>query len=242
MIFDFERYTVSQVGLKTKLLLVGLHFLPGIIFSFILFSVMPYLAATQADLFLAQVFLVFVFLLGMELLIAQIYCRTREGRSLGSTFISFGVIAFNHKIISKALLWSAISVVVMKGYLWLAGPTIEKFRDLPVLALPSWHYQNLEMPAYPAAVKASLLACMLAFNVFAEEIYFRGFLLERLKFLGRSAFLVNGVLFILYHVFQARVSYPLLPFGILVSGYYALFRNVWGAMLIHLVLNIALSF
>ena len=53
-------------------------------------------------------------------------------------------------------------------------------------------------------------------NVFAEEIYFRGFLLERLKFLGNFAFVVNGILFIGYHVFQIPITYPLIPFGLLI--------------------------
>lgn len=228
--------------MKRKILLIGLHFLPGIIFSLVLFSVMPRIAETQLDLFLIQVFLVFVFLLAMELLIAQIFCWVVEKRSLRSALINSRATAFNTKIFATALAWGVMSAVTMKVYLNFASPLIERFRDLPFLSLPAWHYQNLEMPAYPLAFKIGLLVCMLGFNVFAEEIYFRAFLMERLKFLGKSTFLVNGVLFILYHIFQARVSYPLLPFGILISGYYAIFRNVWGAMLIHLILNLALSF
>lgn len=132
------------------------------------------------------------------------------------------------KTLAIAIGWSAISVVVMKSYLWIGGPFVEWFRALPFLALPSWHFQNLDFPEYSPVVKVALLAFMLATNVFAEESYFRGFLLERLQFLGRYAFIVNGTLFILYHIFQMRVSYPLLPFGLLISGYYVLFRNVWG--------------
>jgi hypothetical protein len=232
----------AEVILKRKMLLIGLHFLPGVIFSLVLFTVMPKIAETQLDLFLVQVFLVFVFLLGLELLIAKIFCQTVEKTNLKSALTISGATTFNTKIFSTALAWGLMSAVTMKVYLYFAGPLIERFRDLPFLSLPAWHYQNLEMPAYPPAFKIGLLVCMLGFNVFAEEIYFRAFLMERLKFLGKSAFLVNGVLFILYHIFQARISYPLVPFGILISGYYAIFRNVWGAMLIHLILNLALSF
>jgi membrane protease YdiL (CAAX protease family) len=185
---------MNQMALRTKFLLIGLHFLPGVVFAFVLFGTMPLIATTQADLFLAQVVLVFVFLLGLELLIAQIYCKTYEGKSLKSALISSRVVFFDRKKLAIALTWSAFAVATMKGYLWLAGPVIDKFRQLPFLALPEWHYQNLDMPPYSTVFKAGLLTCMLSLNVFAEEIYFRAFLLERLKFLGRSAFLVNGLL------------------------------------------------
>lgn len=221
-------------------LLLGLHFLPGLIFTAVLFSVMPVIAKMGADLFLVQIALVTVFLLGTEILIAHLYCKRYEGRGIWSALKSANTIGFNWKAIGAAVLWAAMSVVVMKAYLWAAAPLIASFRELPFLSLPAWHFQNLDFPPYPAAVKTLLLVGMLGTNVFAEEVYFRGFLLERLQFLGRYAFVVNGVLFILYHVFQMRVSYPLVPFGLLISGYYVMFRNVWGAMLIHLILNLSL--
>lgn len=223
-----------------KILLIGLHFLPSIIFTAILFSVMPVLAGTSVDLFFVQIILVTVFLLGIEIFIPQIYCRIFEGRSFWSSLREAKAIEMSWKALVIAIGWSAISVAVMKSYLWIGGSFIEWFRSLPFLALPSWHFQSLDFPEYSPIVKGALLTFMLATNVFAEETYFRGFLLQRLQFLGRYAFLLNGTLFILYHIFQMRVSYPLLPFGLLISGYYVLFRNVWGAMLIHLVLNLAL--
>lgn len=232
----------EAIPLHRKLLLIGLHFLPGLIFSAILFPLMPFIAQTQVDIFLIQAFFVFVFLLGMELAIAQIYCRFLEGQNLRDSLRKVGATAFSYRVFFYAMAWGVVSAIIMKVYVQVASAPIDWFRKLPLFSLPDWHYQNLDMPSYHPAVKMGLLACMLGFNVFAEEVYFRGFLLERLKFLGKSAFLVNGVLFILYHIFQARVSYPLIPFGILVSGYYVVFRNIWGAMLIHLILNIALSF
>ena len=64
-----------------KMLTLGLHFLPSIVFTSILFSLMPLIAKTTADLFLIQIILVTVFLLGLEILIPQLYCQYVEKRS-----------------------------------------------------------------------------------------------------------------------------------------------------------------
>ena len=54
----------------------------------------------------------------------------------------------------------------------------------------------------------------LVFNVFGEEIYYRGYLLPRMRdAFGRWDWIANGVLFTLKHVYQ-RWLYP----GILVGG------------------------
>ena len=54
----------------------------------------------------------------------------------------------------------------------------------------------------------------LVFNIFGEEIYYRGYLLPRMQgVFGRWSWAANGVLFTLKHVYQ-RWMYP----GILVGG------------------------
>jgi membrane protease YdiL (CAAX protease family) len=57
-------------------------------------------------------------------------------------------------------------------------------------------------------------AITLIFNIFGEEIYYRGYLLPRMRgAFGRWDWVANGVLFTLKHVYQ-RWLYP----GILVGG------------------------
>ena len=58
------------------------------------------------------------------------------------------------------------------------------------------------------------IAIGLVFNVFGEEIYYRGYLLPRMRgAFGKWDWAANGVLFTLKHVYQ-RWLYP----GILVGG------------------------
>jgi membrane protease YdiL (CAAX protease family) len=58
------------------------------------------------------------------------------------------------------------------------------------------------------------LAIGLVFNIVGEEIYYRGYLLPRMRgVFGRADWVVNGILFTLKHVYQ-RWLYP----GILVGG------------------------
>ena len=58
------------------------------------------------------------------------------------------------------------------------------------------------------------IAIGLVFNIFGEEIYYRGYLLSRMRgAFGKWDWVANGVLFTLKHVYQ-RWLYP----GILVGG------------------------
>ena len=225
---------------KSRALILGLHLLPGLIFTLILFTVIPLIRDANINLFLTQIGLVTIFLLGLEMVIAHVYCVKLENRSLWRALSESGAVKLDWRALGAAVAWAVMAVAVMKAYLFFATPYIEAFHRIPELKLPEWHFQNQELPAMSGPLQGVLLAFMLGTNVFAEEVYFRGFLLERMKFLGKAAFVVNGLLFIAYHTFQIPVAYPLLPFGLLLSGYYVCFRTVWGSMLIHLILNLAL--
>ena len=81
-------------------------------------------------------------------------------------------------------------------------------------------------------------------NFLCEELYFRGYLMKKIGFLGSWTWVVNSVLFGLYHVWQAPTTWALIPlvffFGILMQwrknlypliAFHFLVNIIWGAII-----------
>lgn len=85
-----------------------------------------------------------------------------------------------------------------------------------------------------------MLALIFFANFFGEEIYFRGYLLQKISGL-KGDWAINSLLFQLYHVWQAPLNWAfapvffLIPYGILVK----LRRSLYGAIVFHIFLNLA---
>ena len=72
------------------------------------------------------------------------------------------------------------------------------------LRLPPWHFQQVDGFTQLAPVLGGFA---LVANVVCEEMWFRGYLQDKLRFLGPLSWVVAGLLFTLYHVFEAPIAY-----------------------------------
>ena len=111
----------------------------------------------------------------------------------------------------------------------LMGPVNRWLASVPGFVPPAWWpaASNPTIPVKSAAdafpdvsLEGNFLFVLLyfliglIFNIFGEEIYYRGFLLPRMRgVFGKWDWIANGVLFTLKHVYQ-RWLYP----GILIGG------------------------
>jgi membrane protease YdiL (CAAX protease family) len=127
--------------------------------------------------------------------------------------------------------WSLATVVFLLGIgLGMAmGPANRTLASVPGFVPPPWWppasnptvQVNGAADAFPDVHLAGnylfvTVYCLigLVFNIFGEEIYYRGYLLPRMRgAFGRWDWVANGILFTLKHVYQ-RWLYP----GILVGG------------------------
>jgi membrane protease YdiL (CAAX protease family) len=114
--------------------------------------------------------------------------------------------------------------------------------------LPPWFFIDgfaKDPTAYsPAILKITALS-MLALDGIAgpvvEELYFRGFLLPRMKRFGNWGPALNALLFSLYHLFSPWQNLSRI-FGILPFAYFAQRkRNIYAGMIAHCALNLASS-
>jgi len=156
--------------------------------------------------------------------------------------------------------WSLALIVLGLGMslgMLAAGPLNARLASVPGFVPPTWwptasnptiHVQSASDVFPDVNLKGNYLfillylAIGLVFNIFGEEIYYRGYLLPRMRgVFGAWDWVANGVLFTLKHVYQ-RWLYP----GILVGGLgFAFAAGPLGslplAMVFHWVGNFLLS-
>ena len=127
--------------------------------------------------------------------------------------------------------WVVVGIVFILGMSlsMLMGPVNRWLASVPGFVPPAWWpaASNPTIPVKSAAdafpdvsLEGNFLFVLLyfliglIFNIFGEEIYYRGFLLPRMRgVFGKWDWIANGVLFTLKHVYQ-RWLYP----GILIGG------------------------
>jgi uncharacterized protein len=142
-------------------------------------------------------------------------------------------------VIVPLLLW----VCVIMG-LW--APAVDRwFIDRFFSWLPGWFFINGfagTVAAYSRSARVTTFVLMLVLNgvlgPIVEELYFRGFLLPRLRRYGWWAPVLNTVLFSLYHLFTPWENVPRILAFVPMAAVVHWKRNIRLSMLTHVLMNV----
>jgi hypothetical protein len=217
---------------------VALHLLPGTLTMAALLAVAPPLL--RAGWPLALAYQVAAALVGIPVMLGVIGWHARRATGRAGLWAAI-------RYRGPQPLWVYLAVLVPMlawafGLLFANGPLREYlarnvFAWLPAYLLPDW-----QPPAPPdralllAALVLQLLVDGFAAPV-AEELYFRGFLLPRLGYLGAWAPAFNAALFTVQHWWQpynwAQIFLIMLPLVYLVWWR----RSVWISVVMHCIAN-----
>lgn len=125
---------------------------------------------------------------------------------------------------------------------WVFPRVSDWIASIPLLNPPAYSIFRDPSGVY-SLLPGWFVALGLIGNFLCEELYFHGYLMKKIGFLGSWAWVVNSILFGLYHVWQAPTTWALLPlvlfFGILMQwrknlypliAFHFLVNIVWGAI------------
>jgi membrane protease YdiL (CAAX protease family) len=134
--------------------------------------------------------------------------------------------------------FALVSVPYMQ-FLW--SPLSAFVQSFPLFHVPRWSIFGGD-PAGLYAFPPFALALLFIGNFLGEELYFRGYLMKKTSFLGRSNWLINPVLFALYHLWQIPFTWPLiglvLAFGLLMW----LRKDLYVLIAFHFFVNMWLTY
>jgi len=219
--------------------LVALHLVPGALVTGAFVALAPLIAALRFPPIAALLAAVLVILVPFEL---GIVFRAARGRS-GSLDAA---VPYRRPLPLRDWLWLVPTLIVIAFLGFGAHMLIEPFL---IDRLFGWLPQWFVTPILPERVgdysRGAWAVTIVAFFLLnglvgpiVEELYFRGYLLPRMEWMGRWAPLVNVSLFSLYHFWSPwQLVARILGVGPIV---YAVRwkRNVYLGMVVHCTLNV----
>jgi membrane protease YdiL (CAAX protease family) len=124
------------------------------------------------------------------------------------------LLSFKEKLSSKKLVLYTIGLILFAYLVYgLTQPINQYLSESLFHWLPEW-YQVRDFAGYSKKVIIWVLTMNLILNgILApvlEELYFRGYLLPRMKSFGKAAPVANAVLFSLYHFWQPQIYLTLM--------------------------------
>jgi membrane protease YdiL (CAAX protease family) len=101
----------------------------------------------------------------------------------------------------------------------------------------------MNMPLYGAWWLVPVYFVGWLFNILGEEFWFRGYIFPRQELaFGRLAWMVNGLMFTLNHLWQPWILVAILPSSLLLAYVVQSRKNTWIGILQHGFVNIGLLF
>lgn len=125
-----------------------------------------------------------------------------------------GLVPYREKLSTGKLIGYTLGLVVFAYVVYgVTQPVNEVLTQKLFYWLPDW-YRVQDFQGFPRNIIIVTLILNLLFNGLlapvVEELYFRGYLLPRMKNLGKWAPLLNAVLFSLYHFWQPQIYLTLM--------------------------------
>lgn len=134
-----------------------------------------------------------------------------------------------------------------------ASPLVEFFKKIPGLSIPDympfWLNPSINpietdieilSPNYPLKenyIVVIVMAITLLINILAEEVYFRAWLLPKMQLFGKWSWVLNGLLFAIYHTFQLWLFPMLIIASLATTLTVYISKSILPAFLTHFLAN-----
>lgn len=219
---------------KTKSIIC--HLYPGVIITLCFILVTPviinYHLPPQAGL------LISILIAAIPLFIVQLLVTKNKEKASNI----FAVNGYNNKLPNRKLFLYALALVVFAFLVWGATQPLNKIITEKLFNwLPGWR-QAQDFTGYDKEVIKTTLNFNLLFNgilaPIAEEFYFRGYLLPRMASWGKWVFVLNAILFSLYHFWQPYIYLTLIISLLPMTWLVWKTKDLRLAILTHCLLNV----
>jgi membrane protease YdiL (CAAX protease family) len=212
------------------------HLYPGIIITIAFILLTPWVVANhyppQFSLLLC------VLIVALPVLLFHLY-RARRTEHRKNIWQLNG---YTNKLSTGKLIGYVIGLVVFQYVVWgLTQPLNQVIAKKFFNWLPAW-YTTQDFTGYSKQVLLITLLLNLVLNgliaPLVEEFYFRGYLLPRMQSFGKLAFVMNGILFSLYHLWQPTIYLTLIISMIPMSYLVWKTKDIRLGILAHCLLNL----
>jgi len=240
-IYDQYESAFQAKTTPAKAVYLFLYLLPGIV-VFLCVNIEPFFRAQMAFTGLSARYLQYAWVLvitfGWHMLIPFLVLRYVDKLSLRESIAFLGLNRVDWRGLFLVLpVYFVLFALVSLPYQKFVAPVIENWtQSVPLFRIPSYSiFQDTPENIYSFPPVALLFLGI--GNFLGEELYFRGYLMKKSAFLGKLNWIVNSVLFAVYHFWQVQQTWPLfglvLAFGLLM----ALRKDLYVLSVFHFLVN-----
>jgi uncharacterized protein len=241
----YDRYAaIGQANSPaSKAFYLIMHLVPGIL-AWALINVKP---IYEAELRLTglpgrwlQYALLIIFAFGWHMVTPVVLLRFKDRLTLKQTmeFLSLSQIDLRGLFVVFPLYCTLFALAALPYMQWIWNPLQVWLQSVPLFHMPDYTIFSPDLYKFPPFA----LLFLFIGNFLGEELYFRGYLMKKIAFMGNAAWVVNSLLFAIYHFWQVPQTWPLLglapAFGLLMQ-----FRkNLYVLVAFHFFINMWLTY
>ncbi len=224
---------------RSKLFFLAMHLIPGILAYLGIFHLRePLMEIGGLSNRNAQALVLLSMALGWHIVLPFCLLRFKDGLSFKESlkFLGLANLDFKGFLVVLPIVAVAFTLLSVPYMARIHPPLFEFLNSFSAITIQDWHVYEIGYYSFPLP----LLMVVFIANFFGEEIYFRGYLLQKISGI-KGDWAVNSLLFQFYHVWQAPLNWAFapmflfIPMGILVK----LRRSLYGAILFHVFINSA---
>jgi membrane protease YdiL (CAAX protease family) len=244
----YERYEAEYQAKTTlaKVIYLFLYLLPGIV-AFAFINIEPIFHAQMSLTGLSAKYLQYSWVLlitfGWHMLVPFLVLRYGDRLTLRESFAFLGLDRVDRRGLFLVLpVYAVLFALISMPYVKFVWSVLETWLNhVPLFRIPRYSiFQDVPDNIYNFPKFA--LFFLLVGNFVGEELYFRGYLMKKTAFLGRANWIVNSVLFALYHLWQIPQTWPVvglaLGFGLLMT----LRKDLYVLIAFHFFVNMWLAY
>jgi hypothetical protein len=121
---------------------------------------------------------------------------------------------------------------------WIWRPLQVWLQSIPAFHMPDYTIFSGNLYNFPPFA----LLFLFIGNFLGEELYFRGYLMKKIAFLGNAAWIVNSLLFAVYHFWQIPQTWPLLGLVFTIGLLMQLRKDLYVLVAFHFFINMWLTY
>ena len=233
-----ENYQAKTVAQKTFYLFM--YFFPGIL-AYVLINQKPVfdwmLQQTGLNGSQYQYILFISVTFGIHIILPFLVLMFADKLSFKETlaFLSLNKFDWKGAFVIAPIFLIAFVLLSYPYFIFIARPLRHLIDLVPAFVIPEHSiFTSYEKMFGFSAIQ---IFFMLVGNHIGEELYFRGYLLKKTAFLGNFNWILNGVFFSLYHIWQIPQTWPLFGLNILFGLLMVWRKNTYVLTIFHFLTN-----
>ncbi len=138
--------------------------------------------------------------------------------------------------------YCALFALVALPYMqWVWNPFEKWLQSIAVFRIPDYTIFKGGPDGLYSFPPIALLFLFIG-NFLGEELYFRGYMMKKIGFLGNVAWIVNSILFAVYHLWQVPQTWPLLGLVLAIGLLMQLRKDLYVLIVFHFFINMWLTY